>query len=62
MTLSFIKTTLILCAKIKKLWITMWKLGISQKVLYICVIFKKSKKQLNYQKTQKRTKVVNDFM
>ena len=37
--------------KVEILWITMWKLGISQKLLYMCVIFKKSKIETNYQKT-----------
>ena len=56
------KTTLILCGNVIKLWITMWKLGISQKVLYTRVIFENSKFDKNYQKTQKRTQMVNEFM
>lgn len=51
MTGVFIKTTLNLSGKVKILWITMWKLGISQKVLYTSVIFENSKFVKNYLKT-----------
>lgn len=51
MTLKFIKTTPEWSGKVKSLWITLWKLGISQKKLYTCVIFENSKIEKNYQKT-----------
>lgn len=62
MTYVFIKTTLKMGGKVKILWITLWKLGISQKKLYTRVIFLKSKIGLNYQKIRKNTGLVNKIM
>lgn len=62
MTFVFIKTTPNRGGKVKSLWITLWKLGISQKVLYMRVIFENSKFVENYLKIKKSTELVNNFM
>ena len=54
MTDIYIKTTQNVGGQIEKLWITMWKLGISRKVLYTHVIFEKFKKWIKLSENLKK--------